>query len=137
MDSFREDEEVDVADEGDAAPGYGGGPEGGAVGDAAGDGGEVGVCGGEEMECYLGGEDFLGEGRLKECWETFLEDSESCGIISYGNLGRGEVRLAYSSPISEFAHLVVYSGHLDWEAECSAQVHIPKTIGLAHLLSLY
>ena len=58
--SFREDFEPDVADDGDAAPGYGGGPEGGVVGDAAGDGGEVGVRGGEEVEGYLGGEDFGG-----------------------------------------------------------------------------
>lgn len=32
--------------------------------------------GGEEVELYLGGEDFLGEGSLEEGGEALLEDSE-------------------------------------------------------------
>lgn len=74
MNSFGEDFETHVRH---AAPCYGGGPEGGAVGYAPGDGGEVGVCGGEEVQGYLGGEDFLGEGGLEEGREAGLEDSES------------------------------------------------------------
>lgn len=60
-----------------ATPGYRGRPEGGGVGDAAGDGGEMGVRGGEEVEGYLRGEDFLGEWGLEEGWEAGLEGSES------------------------------------------------------------
>lgn len=49
------------------------------VGDAAGDGGEVRVGGGEEVEGYVGREDFGGEGGGEEGWEAGLEDSEGCG----------------------------------------------------------
>ena len=42
--AFGEDLEFDVADERDTTPGYGGGPEGGGVGDTPGDGGEMRVC---------------------------------------------------------------------------------------------
>lgn len=45
--------ELDVADDGDPAPGHRGGPEGRMVGDAAGDGGEL-VGRGEEMEGNVG-----------------------------------------------------------------------------------
>jgi len=75
-DAFGEDGEADVSDDGDAAPGHGRGPEGGVVCYAAADGGEVGVGGGEEVECYMWGEDFGGVGGGEECWEAGLEDAE-------------------------------------------------------------
>jgi len=65
-----------VADDGYAAPSYGGGPEGGMVGDAAGDGGEVWMRGGEEVEGYVGGKYFGGKGRSKEGGEAGLESLE-------------------------------------------------------------
>ncbi len=65
-----------VADNGDTAPGYGGGPKGGVVCDTAGNGGEVWMRGREEMEGYVGGEDFGGEGRGKEGREAGLEGLE-------------------------------------------------------------
>ena len=46
------------------------------IGDAAGDGGEVGVRGWEEVEGDVGGEDFLREGGGEEGGEAGLEDSE-------------------------------------------------------------
>jgi len=46
------------------------------VGDATGDGGEMGVCGGEKVEGYVGGEDFGGEGRSEEGGEAGLEGLE-------------------------------------------------------------
>lgn len=42
-DALAEDDELDIADDGDAAPGHRSSPEGGMVGDAAGDCGEMGV----------------------------------------------------------------------------------------------
>jgi hypothetical protein len=36
------------------------------------------VRGGEEVEGYLRGEDFLREGRLQQGGEAFLENAESC-----------------------------------------------------------
>lgn len=33
--------------------------------------------GGEEVEGYVRGEDFLGEGRDEECWKAGLKNSES------------------------------------------------------------
>lgn len=75
-DSLAENYEFDVADDGDAAPGYGGGPEGGVVGDAAGDGGEVRVRGGEEVQADVGGEDFGGEGGGEEGREAGLDGTE-------------------------------------------------------------
>ena len=45
--------------------------------DTAGDGGEVWVRGGEEVECYVRGEDVWGEGGGEEGGEVGLEDSES------------------------------------------------------------
>ncbi len=48
------------------------------VGDAAADGGEVWVGGGEEVEGYVRGEDFGGEGGGEEGWEAGLEDAEGC-----------------------------------------------------------
>lgn len=62
--ALGEDLELDVADDGDAVPGDGGGPKGGVVGDSAGDDGEMRVRGGEELERDVGGEDVLREGRL-------------------------------------------------------------------------
>ena len=53
-DTLGEDCEADVADYRDSTPCYGGRPEGGVVGDAAGDGGEMGMCRGEEVETYVG-----------------------------------------------------------------------------------
>lgn len=72
--AFGEDGELHVADEGHAAPGYGRGPQGGDVGDSSCDGGEVRVGGGEEVEGYLGTEDFAGEGGLQEGGEAVVED---------------------------------------------------------------
>lgn len=71
--SLGEDLEAHVADYGDPAPGDGGGPDGGDVGDAAVNGGEVGVGRGEEVECYLWGENGGGEGREEEGGEERLE----------------------------------------------------------------
>ena len=59
------------------------------VGYAAGDGGKVRVGGGEEVESYVGGEDFGGEGRGEEGGEARLEDSE-------GWLDGQSVKQAYS-----------------------------------------
>lgn len=42
------------------------------VGDAAGDGGEVRVGGGEQVEGYMRGEDFRGKGRGEEGREAGL-----------------------------------------------------------------
>ena len=42
-DALAEDDELDIADDGDAAPGHRSSPESGMVGDAAGDCGEMGV----------------------------------------------------------------------------------------------
>lgn len=75
-DALGEDLEPDVADDGDAVPGDGRGPEGGGVGDAAGDGGEVRVRRGEEAEGDVGGENVLRERGLEERREVFLEDPE-------------------------------------------------------------
>ena len=74
--ALGEDVEAHVTDDGDAAPGHGEGPEGGVVGDAAGDGGEVRVRGGEEVQGYVWGEDFGGEGGSEEGGEAGLEDAE-------------------------------------------------------------
>lgn len=74
--ALREDLEAHVAETGDAVPGDGGGPEGGLVGDAAADGGEVGVRRGEEVEGYGGREDVLREGGVEEGREAGLQDSE-------------------------------------------------------------
>lgn len=52
--ALAEDYELDVADDGDPAPGHRGGPEGCMVGDATGDGGKVGVGRGEEVEGNVG-----------------------------------------------------------------------------------
>ena len=49
------------------------------VGDAAGDGGEVWVCGGEEVQGYVWREDFGGEGGGEEGGEAGLEDTEGWG----------------------------------------------------------
>lgn len=62
-----------VADDGNTAPGYGGGPESRVVGDAARDGGKVWMRGGEEVEGYMGGEYFSGQGRGEEAGEAGLE----------------------------------------------------------------
>jgi hypothetical protein len=51
--AFTEDDEADVADDRDAAPGNGCCPEGGVIGDLAGYGGKVWMGGREEVECYL------------------------------------------------------------------------------------
>lgn len=75
-DAFGQDDESHVADDGHSAPGHGRGPEGGVVGDTAADGGEVGVCGGEEVEGYARGEDFGREGGGEEGGEAVLEDAE-------------------------------------------------------------
>lgn len=80
--ALREDFQPHVADEWETAPCDGGCVEGGGVGDAAGDGGEMRVGGGEEVEGYLRGEDFLGEGRLEERWELGLEDSEGWLVLT-------------------------------------------------------
>lgn len=71
--ALGEDDELHVADDGDAAPRYRGGPESGVVGDAARDGGEVWMRGGEEVEGYVRREDFGGEGRGEESGEAGLE----------------------------------------------------------------
>lgn len=52
--ALAENDELDVADDGNAAPGHRGRPEGCMVGDAAGDGGEVGVGRREEVETDVG-----------------------------------------------------------------------------------
>jgi len=78
-DALGEDSEAYVADYGYATPGHGGGPEGGVVGYAAADGGEVRVGGGEEVERYVWGEDFWGEGGGEEGWEAGLQDAEGWG----------------------------------------------------------
>ena len=50
--------------------------------DAAGYGREVWVRGGEEVECYVRGEDVWGEGGGEEGGEVGLEDSESWEDVS-------------------------------------------------------
>ncbi len=52
--ALAENYELDVADDGDPAPRHRGSPEGCMVGDTAGDGGEVGVGGGEKVEGNVG-----------------------------------------------------------------------------------
>lgn len=74
--ALAEYDKFDVADDGNAAPGYRCGPKRGMVGDAAGDGGEVRVGGGEEVEGYVRGEYFLRQGRGEESGEMGLECSE-------------------------------------------------------------
>ena len=59
--TLAEDDELDVADDGDAPPCHGSCPEGGVIGDTAGDSGEVRVRGGEEVKRNVRGENFLGE----------------------------------------------------------------------------
>ena len=51
------------------------------VGDAAGDGREVGMRGGEKMQGDVWGQDFLGEGRGEEGGEAVLEDLEGWRVI--------------------------------------------------------
>jgi hypothetical protein len=46
------------------------------VGDAARDGGEMGMGGGKEVEGYVGGKYFSGEGRSEEGGEAGLESLE-------------------------------------------------------------
>ena len=46
------------------------------VGNAAGDGGEMGVCGGEKVEGYVWRKDLCGEGRGEEGGEAGLEGLE-------------------------------------------------------------
>ena len=75
-DALREDRQADVADYRDAAPGYGSSPERSVVGDTAGNGGEVGVRGGKEVEGYVGRKNFLGERGGEEGWQARLEGSE-------------------------------------------------------------
>jgi len=58
--ALREDFELDVSNEGNATPGYGGGPEGCRVGYSSRDCGEMGMCRGKEVEAYLRREDLLG-----------------------------------------------------------------------------
>lgn len=53
--TLAEDDEFDVADDGDATPGHRSCPECGMVANAAGDCGEVGMCGGEEVESDVRG----------------------------------------------------------------------------------
>lgn len=43
------------------------------------------------MKSYLRGEDFLGEGRLEEGWESFLEDAKSWFVCQKG-VGGGKER---------------------------------------------
>ena len=38
------------------------------------------MCGGEEVEGDVGGEDFGGEGLLEDCGEAVFEDSYCCGL---------------------------------------------------------
>lgn len=47
------------------------------VGDAAGDGGEVWMGGGEQVESDVWREDFGGKRRGEEAWESGLEDAKS------------------------------------------------------------
>ena len=77
------------------------------VGYAAGDGGKVRVSGGEEVESYVGGEDFGGEGRGEEGGEAGLEDSEGWSDgQSSRNIRSRAMEWAYSSPASKFARQV-------------------------------
>ena len=48
------------------------------IGDAARDRGEMWVCGGEEVERDVRGEDLGWKRRGEEAWEASLEDLESC-----------------------------------------------------------
>lgn len=73
--ALGEDDELYVADEGYATESDRGGPERGMVGDAAGDRGEVGVRGGEEVEGYVRGEDLRGKRGGEEGRETGLKDA--------------------------------------------------------------
>lgn len=43
----------------------------------------MGMRGGEKVEGYLRGEDFLGEGRLEKGREAVLENAESWGLLAY------------------------------------------------------
>ncbi len=51
--SLGNDLEPNVAHDGDAAPCYWSAPKGSVIGDLAGDGGEVGMGRGKEMQFYL------------------------------------------------------------------------------------
>ena len=57
--ALAENDQLDVADNGYATPGHWSCPEGSMVSDAAGDSGEMRVCGREEVECDMRGEDVL------------------------------------------------------------------------------
>jgi hypothetical protein len=74
--ALGDDPQFDVSDERNAAPRDRRGPESGGVGDAPGNGGEMRVGGGKEMESDLRGEDLLRKGRLEESWKALLEDAE-------------------------------------------------------------
>ena len=71
-----DDPQLDISDERNAAPRDRRRPESGGVGDTPGNGGEVWVGGGKEMESNLRGENLLREGRLEESWKALLEDAE-------------------------------------------------------------
>lgn len=75
--SLGGDDEFHVADDGDATPCHWCRPEGGVVGDTAGDCGKVGVRGRKEVEFDLRGEDFWRERRGEEGREARLEEAES------------------------------------------------------------
>lgn len=75
-DARREDRELDVADDGDAVPGDRRRPQSRGVGNATGDGREVRVRRGEEVEGDVGGEQVLLEGGLEEGRKAVLEDAE-------------------------------------------------------------
>lgn len=75
--ALGEDAQTDVAHDGDTTPCHWRGPERSGVGDAAGDGGEVGMCRGEEVEADLGRENFLRERTGKEEGKTVMEGAHS------------------------------------------------------------
>ncbi len=79
-DSLGEDDELDVADDGDAAPGHRSGPECGMVGHAAGCCGEVGVGCGEQVEGDVRGEYVWGKRGGEKAWEAGLEGLKCCGF---------------------------------------------------------
>ena len=82
------------------------------IGNAAGDGGEMRVRGGEQVQRDVRRKDFLRKRRRKKIWQTRLEDAQGFLTLVSANVSERCTLKAYFFPISASArpaaaHLVV------------------------------